>query len=143
MANAGIVILRDSDKRLIKQLKELGPRTAKKVLRRATNLAMGPALKQAKREAPKDKGLLKKSITRKTKQLGRHGMITIIGPKYGITVPNRPDALGPHAYGWIQERAEPFMEPSLENNTAQTVAKFRDELVTGMIREAKKLAGGA
>lgn len=135
-----LVVLNHGDKRLVKQLKELGPKVAKRVIRRASNLSMLPALQQARRNAPKDTGLLKKSITRKTKALGRSGVITLVGIKYGVINPDRPNALGPHAYGWIQEDVAPFMEPALENNTTRIVATMGRELATGIVNEAKKMA---
>lgn len=141
MADTSIVILRNSDKKLIKQLTELGPRVAKKVLRRATNLSMAPVLKQARKDAPKESGLLKKNLTRKTKTLpSKHAVITMVGVKTMVPVPgNRKGAIYPHAYGVIQEEKKPYIEPALRDNEGVVIDKFKSELVGGMIAEALKM----
>lgn len=73
------------DKELIAKLNGLGPKVYRKVVKQASRKAFAPVVKTAKEKAPKETGLLKKSIGVKQKAYPRAGrMVTIVGPRTGF-----------------------------------------------------------
>lgn len=73
------------DKELMDKLNSLGSKVYRKVIKQASRRAFAPVIKTAKEKAPKETGLLKKSIGVKQKAYPRAGrMVTIVGPRTGF-----------------------------------------------------------
>lgn len=82
------------DKELIAKLNGLGGKVYKKVVAGASRKAFAPVVKTAKEKAPKETGLLKKSMGVKQKRYPRAGrIVTLVGPRTGfkqeVTVKDR------------------------------------------------------
>lgn len=73
------------DVELKRKLDELPDRVFRKVIKKASNRAMSPVLKTAKARAPKETGLLRKSLGKKSKVYKRAGVqVTLVGPRTGF-----------------------------------------------------------
>lgn len=73
------------DKELIAKLNSLGSKVYRKVIKQASRKAFAPVIKSAREKAPKESGLLKKSIGVKQKAYPRNGrFVTIVGPRTGF-----------------------------------------------------------
>ncbi|MCC6797718.1 MAG: HK97 gp10 family phage protein [Candidatus Hydrogenedentes bacterium] len=155
------------DKELIAKLNGLGGRVYRKVVARASRKAFAPVAKDAKAKAPKETGLLKKSMGVKQKRYPRAGrIITLVGPRTGfatdVTV-NTPSGertmrrdpvkyahlveygTAPHSikigdgepYQHPGGAPKPFMRPAFDNNESRAKQIMRSELAAGVVREAK------
>ena len=72
MAKSGMTLT--GDKELDRAFQQLPDRVQRKVARQAVSAALTPMVKAAKRLAPKDEGLLKKSIGKKVKTYRNNGV---------------------------------------------------------------------
>jgi len=136
------------DKQLERKLARLPDRVLNRVVRRASAKAMIPVSRSAKANAPRETGLLAKSIGRKTKVFKSGGTVqTVVGPRLGfkqmVTLPNGKTMLrNPFKYAHLVEfgtrhsAAKPFMRPALESNKGAIIAVYRSELASGVVREA-------
>lgn len=70
------------EQELLRKFDNLGKKAGKKVLRKATRAGAAPLVKASKRNAPKDKGDLKKDLVQKQKFYANTGtQVAIIGAK--------------------------------------------------------------
>lgn len=85
MPTAKMRITLTGDTELIKSLESLGEKVYKRVIAKATRKAFAPVVKTAKARAPRETGLLAKSIGVKQKAYARSGrIVTIVGPRTGF-----------------------------------------------------------
>lgn len=152
------------DKELVGKLSKLGDRVYKKVVGQASRKAFAPVVKTAKSLAPKETGLLKKSMGVKQKKYPRAGrIVTLVGPRtgFGTTVTTEgPDGKpretyrDPVKYGHLVEfgtaphkvgdydhpgsAPQPFMRPAFDGNVNKSKSIMKSELAAGVEREAKK-----
>lgn len=115
-----------------------------KILRKAVNAATKIALGAARRRAPVETGLLKKSLGRKTKTYRDSAVVVgIVGPRadMGKTVTlasGRQQYRDPAKTAHLVERgtrhsqARPFMRPAWEESKAAIEQALRDEINTGV-----------
>lgn len=155
------------DKELIAKLNALGGKVYRKVIKQASRKAFAPVVKTAKEKAPKESGLLKKSIGVKQKSYPRAGRIaTIVGARTGfaqevsVDTPFGPKTVrrdpvkyshlvefgtAPHSVGSGDSEyqhpgatAKPFMRPAFDANENRAIQIMRTELAAGVVREARK-----
>ena len=92
------------DVELIQKLNTLGDRVYKKVLSLASSRAVKPVIDTARRLAPKETGLLKKSIGTKQKKYPKNGVVVaIVGPRTGFA----QDVVVDTPYGKMKSRRDP------------------------------------
>lgn len=129
------VKLEDPRKLMRRLTKQLGPKLAKKVLRKGVNASATPVLKAARRNAPVGEGTLKKSLSKRTRSYPA-AVATIVGPK---------SKAAPHAhlieFGTAHSRARPFLRRAIDENEQAVRAVLVKKLREGLDREAKKLRG--
>ena len=148
---------------LEKLLEELPRRVIKKGLRQAMSAAGQPILKQARRDAPRKSGLLKKSLQKKVKAYKSGNVAVIIGAAWGYTgwVVNiklrkraKPTKLhrdnqNPGNYSHLVEQghggprpapAHAFLKPAYEANKARALSIATRKLTDVLESEAAKLA---
>jgi len=137
-------------KELIKQLQQLAPSAARRVMRKAMTRGVNPVVKAAKEMVPTRTRLLKKSIGHKVRTYPRKGIIYIaVGPRTGfsreIEINGYKKFVNPVRYGHLVEggtshsMAKPFLKPALEGKAAAVVA-----IVSRVIKEElpKEIAKG-
>lgn len=152
---------------LEKQLIELGPKVAKKVLRGAVQSSANPIVKLARAKVPVNHGLLKKSIGVKTKTKGSTSF-TVIGPK-SIKVSRNGKMENPARYAHLVEygaaphiieappgsalnvngtfaktvrhpgyAARPFLRPAFDSGKRAALDRLKEMLAKGILREATR-----
>ncbi len=73
------------DVELMRLLENLPDKVFKKVIGKASRKAMAPVVKSARRKAPAETGLLRKSLGTKQKAYKKNGVtVTIVGPRKGF-----------------------------------------------------------
>lgn len=136
----------------LKLLQGLKQGVRNRILRAALSKATTPMLKTAKRLAPVETGLLRKSIGRKVKTYASTGsVVVVIGPRTGfrreVTVRGRKMIRNPVKYAHLVELghggpspapAHPFLRPAWDNHKAQAQRIVAAEIVAGIEREAAK-----
>lgn len=136
------------DKKLIKKLKALSAATAKKVVRPAIEKAVKVVAKEAKRLAPEQTKLLKKSIGQRVKTYKHSGAIVgIIGPRTGfkkeVIVDGKGEVRNPTKYAHLVElgtskrAAQPFLRPALENKRSAALAILRSDIAKNIDKQIK------
>ena len=163
----------EGDKKLMHLLSRLPDQVFARVVGKATAKAATPVSRTAKRLAPKQFGILRKSIGKKTVKYRRtQTVLTYVGPRLGFKQ-MAPDGRyrNPVFYAHLMEgghnivragslgqqrsakgdrlirakgtgqiigrvAAQPFMRPAYERNRAEILRIFRQELGTGIRREA-------
>jgi HK97 gp10 family phage protein len=135
---------------LEKDLKTLGERVQRKVLRSAVSAAATPVLKAAKAKTPKQSGTLKKSLGRKIVTNKKTQSVTaIIGPRRGVTGEYEGKERVPSRYAHLVENGhidsagnyvpgQPFLNPAMSEEEASAMTKLKDKLKEGIEKEAKK-----
>lgn len=143
------------DKELERTFKTLGERVQRKVLRQAVNTAATPVVKAARAKAPKDSGLLKKSLGKKLVTNKKAGVVTaVVGPRRNVVGEHDGKPRKPSRYAHLVEKghidgdgnhvpAQPFLRPAMEETEAQALGVMTDKLAAGVVREASKGAQGA
>ena len=134
---------------LRRHLRLLATAAANRVARRAVNMALTPVAKAAKRKAPVETGLLKKSIGKKVKVYRRSEMVWGgVGPRKGFKGTG-PDGKprNPLMYAHLVElgtkaarkhaptAAKPFLRPALDEQRATVMAILRQEIMAGIDKE--------
>lgn len=133
----------------------------KRIVRRGLTLCARILAKAAKRLAPKETGLLRKSIASKVKTYPNGSVVAIIGPrddakfrqpvvrKKGKWFPSTVTA-NPVKYAHLVELghggraaapAKPFLAPALAASQSQVKARFAQAVREGLEKEAAKAAG--
>jgi HK97 gp10 family phage protein len=148
MAKPGLELL--GDKELKKLFKTLGPRIAKRVLKKAMHAAAMPPLKSARSHVPVDEGLLKKSLGRVTKVNRRNGSaVSRVGASTSVEAEVDGVKKVPWRYSHLQELghvtedgthvpAKPFLRPAADETAGQSLNIIKDKLAEGIAAEAKK-----
>lgn len=130
-------------------MKALGSKTtAKKVLRRATNLATTKIQQAAKAKVPVDEGDLKKALTKKVygKNFAFNGIVGADMAAVGEDGKNPAnyDHLVEHGHVTPEGKevpAQPFLRPAWDSSIGEAKATYERELKAGIEREAERLAG--
>lgn len=145
-------------KKLDKQLKRLGDRGYRKVVRKASAKAATPMVRAIRKRA---KGSIKKGIAKKTKTYNNGTIFTIIGVSgphghllefghrlvAGGTIARlrggkTPKAADPsktgqgHVVGHV--RAHPFVRPAWDEGASKMQSKLTAELEAGIVKESSK-----
>lgn len=139
-------------KELERALKALPDRVRRKVMRAAMSAAGTPVLKAARAKAPKESGLLRKSLAKKTTiNRKRASVATIIGPRKSVVGTHKGKPRKPSRYahlaekGFINEQGEhvppqPFLNPAMQEQQGAALNVLQTKLGEGIEREAKKAA---
>ena len=133
------------DKALIRTLDRLPPALVRRVVRPAVRSALVPINKAAKRKAPKDTGLLKKSIGAVVKVYKQTGVIWGgVGPRKGFRqiVDGKPRDPVKYAhlveFGTERVPANSFLRAAFDENIGRVFAILRAKVASGLIREARR-----
>ena len=122
------------------KLKELGPKLARKALRKAVKNVGDMWVAEAKSRVPVDQGDLKDSIAAvvRTKAYQDHGEAKVsVGPCYGVKDTQRQEGDGsqqPAVYGMFVElgtkktHAEPYLRPAFDATAEKAVQLLADSL---------------
>lgn len=154
----------DGIKELAQFCKELPNRVLKKALSMAVNAGATPIARDARKNAPKLSGTLKKSIKKKVKVYGNGNAIAIIGADRSMTSPNKHRKTGlnvpakyihliergvkPHAEPnnrWYSKKPHPgfqgvwFLKDAVDKNAAGTKKIMEDKMQEVLLNEAVKL----
>lgn len=138
------------DKKLIKKLKGLSTATQKKIVRPSVTKAVRVIAKDAKGRAPKDTGLLKKSIGQRVKTYRSGNISGIVGPRSGfkrtVEIDGKAVIKNPTKYshlvefGTSRKAARPFLRPALEAKKSEAVRIMTTEINANI---KKQIAKGA
>lgn len=135
------------DKALIKALDQLKSSTKKKFIRQSVNKSLTPMLKTAKKNCPKQHGLLKKSLGRITKTDKRSGNVWArIGARKGFAKVIDGKNVDPAKYahlvelGTSKKAGNHFLSKAFEVEKNKTLKTVETELISKIENEAKKLA---
>lgn len=138
------------DRELVKALKSLGPRVAKKVLRQALSAGATPVVKSAKQSVATESGLLKKALGKRVKVNKRSGFGSArIGARTNVQGDYKGETRVPWRYGHLVElghidslgnhvAAQPYLRPAADENETKVVQVMGDKLAEGIKREAKR-----
>lgn len=136
MATQGIVLI--GDKQLIRKLERL-TRVITTIVRGASSKALTPVNKLAKRAAPVDTGLLKKSIGKRIRTYRRSGAVVgLIGVREGFTQVTGGKKRNPAKYGIIIEARTGFLKNSFISKRQEVLSIMKREVARGVNREAVK-----
>lgn len=121
----------DGLKSLERELKRLDVKVRKNILRRALTAAANPIVKEAKLLAPKDSGMLRKSITKKVSGARASNNYTA-----AVDIGIRGRAF----YGTFVElgtstvRKQPFLRPAMDSKKNEAIAAFKKKIAEGIKR---------
>jgi HK97 gp10 family phage protein len=161
---SGQIRIKVDDRKVRRMLKELPDRIERKVLRQAIGPATTPAVKAAKRLAPRDSGLLKKSIAKKIKTYKKtNTAVSIVGPKKDVVEVINGKNKRPSKYAHLVEggtsphkivvtwkgkkvtlqhpgaKATHFLKQAQEASLSQYKSICMQRMADGVIREGQKL----
>jgi len=141
---------------VLKAMGTLKGSAQRRVVRKAITEATKPILKDAKARAPKESGLLKKSMGRKTVTLKKKGIVLgFIGPRTGfkrqVTIkqrgkPPRTVTRDPVRYAHLREfgtstsAAHAFLRPAWDSNLSRTNRTMAKRMGKEIEIEAEKAA---
>lgn len=135
---------------LIRKLEALPGKVYRRVVRKAINKGATPMVKAARRYAPRESGLLAKSMGKKLKSYFARGVVlSVVGPRGGfgkeVTLPDgTSEYRDPVKYAHLVEfgtdhsPAQPFMRRAYEENKTALMSAMFGEMKTGIEREAAK-----
>lgn len=138
----------EGGKELERALAQLGPRVARKWLRRAVNVGATPVLQSAREKSPRESGLLAKSLDKKIKTYASSmTAVAIIGPRTDVAGEFEGAMRVPWRYAHLVEdghidasgasvRAQPFMRPAFDQNRAGALSAISAKLAEGVKKEA-------
>ena len=129
---------------LVRNLNSLGSTKARAVSRRALTSASSEPLKVAKKNAPKQTGLLKKSLGKKVKTYRGTGTTYVaIGPRQGFKDPatGRDPVKYAHLVelGTVRAQAKPYLRPALLQTQLSVVENYRRKTWDGIRREVERM----
>ena len=134
-------------KELIQTLDRLPRAMQRRVVRPAVRSALSPINKAAKRKAPTDEKLLKKSIGVKVKSFARAAIIWgAVGVRKGFRQVIDGKPRDPRRYAHLVEfgteraAAHPFMRPAYDENKAKAFSILRAKIAIGLSRLVRRLA---
>ncbi len=138
MAKSGVTLT--GDKELDRLFQRLPSRVQRKVVRQAVSAALTPANKEAKRQAPTDKGLLKKSIGKVVRTFKNDGVVWgAVGARSGFRVVIDGKPRDPRRYIHLVEALTGFMRRTFDTTRSKMLSIMKKKLGSGIEREAKKL----
>jgi HK97 gp10 family phage protein len=143
-------------KELERTFRTLGDRVQRRVTRSAVTAASTPIVKAAQQNATEDTGTLKLALKggRKVKTYTRSGtVVAIIGPRREVKSEHKGKVKRPANYAHLVEHghiaedgthvpANPFLRPAFDQTQGQALGVMKDKLAAGVVKEAKKAAGG-
>ena len=141
-----VTIKLEGVQQLLKNLEQFSQTIQRRIVRKAVSAGSTPMLQAVKAAAPRETGLLKKSIGRKVKTYRNSGVVlVIIGPRSGFRTVIDDKPRNPLMYAHLVEfgtskaPAKPFMRPAFQamKQTAQNI--IRQKLAEEIEKEAKKL----
>jgi len=136
--------------RLIRKLDSLPGKVHRKVVRQAVNKSATPLVKAARRNAPRETGLLAKSMGKKLKSYFARGVVlSVLGPRKGqgkeVTLPDgatqyRDPVKYAHLveFGTAHSPATGFMRRAYEEQKGPAMVAMQSHIKTGIEREAAK-----
>lgn len=140
----GISVHVDGVSELLDILEKAGPRHSRNLMRATIHGVAGEITKQAKRNAPKDKGTLKKAIKTKRKKSPPDKPVSDVIVEHGNDA--RHDAFYWRfpEYGTKDLSEQPFIRPAADNVRADfdniLTRQFGKKLEAALKREAKRNA---
>lgn len=137
------------EKKLNRKLSRLKEAVKRRVLRKAVTAASKPVLKAAKTKAPKQTGLLRKSLGRRTKTYRKSGVaVAVVGPREGfskeVVVNGKSEFRNPVKYahlvelGTIKNVAQPFLRPALDSTKVEATQAMAQAIEAGIEKELSK-----
>lgn len=130
------------DKELKRFMKRL-PKKVKKVQRSAVSAMATPVLKQARKNAPKRTGTLRKSLGKKSRTYKSGTVIAVVGPRNGKGVMVNGKWHDPAKIAHIVESRNPFLEPAMDSRAGEAQQVYTDKLRERIQVESKKAAAKA
>lgn len=124
----------------------VGGQDARGAARKAATKANQITLKKARALAPKDSGLLAKSLIKKSKTYKRDGTIlSMIGPDSKVQGhhPETGKLLRPIKYAHIVEELKPFLGPAQRSTSNQVISKFKSVIWVNIQKAVVKRAAKA
>ena len=137
----------DGERELGRLLREL-PKAARKGLRGAMNAAATPISKAAKKNAPRESGLLKRSIGKRVKTYSSGTVAAVIGARREVSGEYKGKKRVPANYAHLVEQghggprpaqAHEFLKPAFDANVEKAIDIASDKLRDVVEREARKL----
>jgi HK97 gp10 family phage protein len=131
-------------------LTTLGERVQRRVMRQAVSAAATPITKAARAKAPKESGLLRKSMGKKVKTYPKTmTVVGIVGPKTSIIGEHKGRKRWPAKYARLIERGhiardgsfvppQPFLGPAMAETQGTALDTMKGKVAEGVIREATK-----
>lgn len=123
----------DGDKKLVENLKKINRTASGRALRRAAKQGAEVIVQEAKRRAPVDTGLLRKSIRSKFKKRRSESVTVEIGPSekayYGYFV----------EFGTSKMAARPFLRPAADACYRQAAEETKQAVVEAVLEEVAKV----
>lgn len=128
------------DKRLMRKFARLGDTVQRRIVRRPTAAALTPISKEAKQNAPVDKGFLKKAIGKKVK-VYRGGVWGGVGPRVGdkfIFTDDEGRRRIPANYAPIVHKRNPFLRKAFESKLSVAQRIHANGIKINLKKEALK-----
>jgi HK97 gp10 family phage protein len=137
-------------KELQRTFNTLGERVQRSVLRSAVSVASTPISRAAKANAPRESGLLKKSLGKKVvTNKEKQSVSAIIGPRRNVSGMHKGKLRKPSRYAHLVEKGfidaagrfhppQAFLQPAYDQTQAQVLGVMRDKLATGVAKEAAR-----
>lgn len=143
---------------VMKSLEGLKASVGRRILRKAITDATRPILKDAKSKCPRETGLLRKSLGRKTKVYRKSGVVVgIVGPRTGfkqmVTIKDRRTGKTVEVlrnptkyahlveYGTLKAAAKPFLRPAWTGNKSRAAELIATRVREEIAKEAAKAKG--
>jgi HK97 gp10 family phage protein len=129
------------EKHLQRILQQLPPALLRKLARTSVGKALTPMVSAAKTKAPRESGLLKKSLGKKIKTYAaRNRVVGIAGPRKETVGEYKGKLRRPVRYAHLVEmRHQPFMRPAFDQTKGEMITIMKSELAEGVVREAAKI----
>ncbi len=125
---------------LMRKFARLGDAVQRRIVRRPTAAALTPISKEAKQNAPVDKGFLKKSIGKKVK-VYRGGVWGGVGPRVGdkfIFTDDEGRRRIPANYAHIVHKRNPFLRKAFESKLTVAQRILNNGIRINLKKEALK-----
>lgn len=152
MARAKASLTVDGLDDLLGTLSELEFKSARRALERSTNFASTPIVREARKAAPEESGLLKMSMGKKQYRHKKGaGVSIIIGPRTRVSGIHEGKRRIPANYAHLVEFGhldqygflvppQPFLRPAMESTRTEVERRMRSRLSRNIIKEAQRAA---
>lgn len=139
MAKPAVILT--GDKQLDRRLKNLDAKLGKKVVRQATRKALRPVMLTTKRNAPKDSGVLRKSVKIRALKRSRSRFGSRVSGIGGNNFAGTAYYGGFQEWGWKTKSGRKipgkrFMKQAAESKRRSAIVIFKAEVKKGIEREA-------